>query len=143
MISFNQVTVIGNLTADPELKALTDGKYVASFDIAVNESYKNKEGVKVETVEFVKCNAFGKGAELIAQYMKKGGQLLIQGKLKTHTWETENVKHYQTRVVVKEFAFGSNVQKVETKPVEDKNLMKPSTVEYPTEDINPADIPFS
>ncbi len=164
MISFNQVTIIGNLTRDVELRALEDGRYVASFDLATNDSYKNKAGVKVETVEFVRCSAFGKSAELIAQYMKKGSQILIQGKLKTHSWEKDGIKHYQTRVVVSSFKFGTSPQStgdagVATQPVdplakefepkpiqpvapEPKGTLQADSFEYPTEDINLSDIPF-
>jgi len=164
MLNLNLVIIIGNLTRDVELRALEDGKYVASFDLATNDSYKNKAGVKVETVEFVRCSAFGKSAELIAQYMKKGSQILIQGKLKTHSWEKDGVKHYQTRVVVNSFKFGTSPQSTgdagsvgqspdplakefEPKPVqsdtpEPKGTLQADSFEYPTEDIRPEDIPF-
>ncbi len=147
MISFNQVTLVGNLTKDVELRALTDGKYVASFGIAVNDSYKNKDGVKVETVEFINCNAFGKSAELISKYMKKGSQILVQGKIKTHTWEKEGVKQYQTRVVIDSFKFGTSPQATVTvdtpKSPSAEKIVAPDNFEYPTEDIKPEEIPFN
>ncbi len=131
MISFNQVTIIGNLTRDPELKALEDGNKVVSFSVAVNSTYKNKAGVKVESVEFVNCNAFGKSAELINLYMKKGSQILVQGKLKTHQWEKDGVKHYQTRIVADSFKFGASKKESST-----------NTPVVPDEDIKMEDVPF-
>lgn len=145
MISFNQVTVVGNLTRDVELRAMPDGKYVGSFSVAVNDSYKNKSGVKVETVEFVNCDVFGKSAEIIAQYMRKGSQILVQGKLRTHSWEKDGSKRSQTRVVVNYFKFGSSNAEATTgtsAPPPAAAATPDEVVNYPTEDISPEDIPF-
>ncbi len=153
----NEAKIIGNLTRKPELRALPDGTKVASFSIAVNDSYKNKEGVKVESVEYVNCVAWGKAGELIAQYMDKGSHLFVSGKLKTQSWEKDGVKHYKTEIVVRDFQFGrksagSTVQ--QTPPPNSTAGIAPSTspagsgttvptIEYPEEEeINAENIPF-
>ena len=141
----NQVTLIGNLTRDPELKALPSGDKVASFGLATNRTWKNKEGQKQEEVEYHNCVVFGRSAETIAQYMKKGSQLLVEGRLKTSTWEDKNSgkKMYKTEIIVERSQFGNkatNGAPVNSSvPTENSKTLDE---QFPTEDINPDDIPF-
>jgi len=141
----NQVTLIGNLTRDPELKALPSGDKVASFGLATNRTWKNKEGQKQEEVEYHNCVVFGRSAETIAQYMKKGSQLLVEGRLKTSTWEDKNSgkKMYKTEIIVERSQFG-NRSANEAQVNSSVATEKPKTLDeqFPTEDINPDDIPF-
>ncbi|HEC33018.1 MAG TPA: single-stranded DNA-binding protein [Candidatus Kaiserbacteria bacterium] len=148
---WNKAEVMGNLTRKPELRALQNGTKVASFSIAVNDSYKNKEGVKVESVEYVNCVAWGKAGELIAQYMDKGSHIFVSGKLRTSSWETDGVKKYKTEIVVRDFQFGrkstgatATTEGAQHSPAEttQDTTPKEDTIEYPDEDINPDDIPF-
>ena len=106
----NKVTIIGNLTKDVELKSLPTGVKVASISMATNRSWKDQNGAKQEDVEYHNVVSFGKQAETIAKYMLKGHQLMIEGRLKTRTWEDkENKKKvYRTEIIVENFQFGNN-----------------------------------
>lgn len=102
----NKVMVGGNLTKDVELTYTTKGVAVAKFTIAANRSYKDGSGDKQETVEFCNITAFGKQAEVIAEYMKKGKPLLVEGRLQTDTWEDkDDVKHWRTGIILEGFHF--------------------------------------
>ncbi len=144
----NSVTIVGNITRDPVLRTLPDGSGVASFGIAVNENYKDKSGNKVESVEFVNCVAWGKAGELIHQYMKKGSHILVQGKLKTSSWEKEGVKQYKTEVVVRDFKFGRKSAVTQYQPEAEATEKQPApkeelpTVNHPDDDIDPELLDF-
>lgn len=149
----NSATIIGNLTRDPELKALPSGAMVVSLSVATNESFKNKAGEKVDKVEYHNVIAFGKTAENIAQYMKKGNQMLIQGKIQTRSWDgADGKKMYRTEIVANTVQFGSKPQgsttgsapRAQSKsadPIE-KALDNDGRVDFPEDEINPEDIPF-
>lgn len=142
----NKVTIIGNLTRDPELKALPSGMSVCSFSVATNESFKGKDGVKKDKVEFHNIIVFGKTAENVAQYMKKGSQILVEGKLQTRSWEGQDGKKlYKTEILANSVQFGSKPQG--TKSGVDTNQAVASgssdpLEDYMNDDINPEDIPF-
>ena len=103
----NKVMLIGNLTRDPELKSLPSGVKVTSIGLATNRSWKKEDGSKQETTEFHNAVAFGKPAELIAQYCKKGSSLYVDGRLQTRSWDgTDGQKKYRTEIVVENFQFG-------------------------------------
>jgi len=139
MISLNKATIIGNLTRDPEKKALPSGITVVNFSIATNRSWKDKEGNKQEDVQFHNCISFGKQADTIAQYVKKGQQLMVEGRIQTRSWETDGVKKYATEIMVEQFQFGS---KPEGTPAVKEETKSEPTIEYPEDEINPNDIPF-
>jgi len=107
MISLNKATIIGNLTRDPESKALPSGITVVNFSIATNRNWKDKEGNKKEEVQFHNCVSFGKQADTIAQYVKKGQQLMVEGRIQTRSWEVEGGKRYATEIMVEQFQFGA------------------------------------
>jgi single-strand DNA-binding protein len=121
MISLNKATIIGNLTRDPESKALPSGITVVNFSIATNRNWKDKEGNKKEEVQFHNCVSFGKQADTIAQYVKKGQQLMVEGRIQTRSWEVEGGKRYATEIMVEQFQFGAKAGdgKTESKPEED------------------------
>ena len=110
-----KVIIYGNLTRDPELKSLPSGSAVASFGVATNRTWKDKDGSKKESTEFHNCVAFGRIAEVIAQYMKKGKPIYIEGRIQTRSWEgkEDGVKHYRTEVVVETFQFGPSTREDE------------------------------
>jgi single-strand DNA-binding protein len=87
MASFNSCTIIGNLCRDPELRYTPNGTAVCEISVAVNESYKNAAGEKVDTVMFLDVVCWGRTAELVVQYLTKGVAALFDGKLKQETWE--------------------------------------------------------
>ena len=142
----NKTTIIGNLTRNPELKALPSGDKVANFSLATNRTWKDKQGNKQEEVEYHNCVVFGRQAETIAQYMVKGSQLLIEGRLKTSSWDdtTSGKKMYKTEIIVESSQFG-NKSSNDTSTQESVNKPVESTTEAPndtSDDINPEDIPF-
>jgi single-strand DNA-binding protein len=96
---------MGNLTRDPELKSIPSGQQVASFSLAVNRTWSNANGEKQEAVDYIDCNAWGKPAEIITQYMSKGSAILVSGRLQQRSWEQDGQKRSKVEVVVEDFNF--------------------------------------
>ena len=149
MASFNRVILVGNLTRDPELKALPSGQQLVSFGLATNRTYKDKNGQKQEATEFHNIVAFGRTAEIIAQYMKKGRPLFVEGRIQTRSWESDGQKKYRTEIVVDNFQFGDGGKGASTgsgqavRGEESQSAPKDADeIKYPDEEINPEDIPF-
>jgi single-strand DNA-binding protein len=145
----NKAFLYGNLTRDPELKALPSGQQLASFGLATNRTYKDKEGQKQEATEFHNCVAFGRTAEVIAQYMKKGRPIFVEGRIQTRSWEgkEDGKKQYRTEIVVDTFQFGADAKGAGAPSAnrENEEQSAPSegdAIKYPDEEINPEDIPF-
>ena len=89
-MSVNKCLFIGNLTADPEIRTMPNGEQVANFSIALNERYKAKDGNIVENVEYVRIVLYRRLAEIAGQYLHKGSQVYIEGRLKTRKWQDNN-----------------------------------------------------
>lgn len=107
MASFNKVILIGNMTADPELKKTPSGVSVASFSIAVNRRFTKQDGQ--QQTDFINIVAWRQTAEFVARYFNKGKPILICGQLQTRSWTDQNgQKHYATEVVAEEAAFVEN-----------------------------------
>lgn len=148
----NKAIVIGNLTRDPELRSLPSGVKVCSFSLATNRVWKDKDGVRQESTDYHNVVVFGRQAETVAQYMKKGSSILVEGRMQTRSWEDKNSgeKKYRTEIVADRTQFGpkNSSSSSSSSPVGD--IAKASagkeaemdTIEYPEEDINPEDIPF-
>jgi len=99
----NKVQLIGNLGQNPEVKELNGGKKVAKFSLATNETYKNKAGEKVTDTQWHNLVAWGKTAEIIEKYLKKGSEVAIEGKLLNRNYtDKEGVKRYVTEIQVSE-----------------------------------------
>lgn len=107
MASFNKVILLGNLTRDPELRYTPQGSAVCEFALALNSVYTNKQtGQKVEEVSYIDLVAWGKTGETIAEYMKKGRQIMVEGRLKQDRWESQDGKKMsKVRVTVDSFTF--------------------------------------
>jgi single-strand DNA-binding protein len=107
MANFNKVILAGNLTRDPELKYTPKGTAVANFGLAINRKWKSETGEMKEEVTFVDIEAFGRQAEVVSQYMKKGRPLLMEGRLRLDQWEDKNTHQKQSRlrVVLESFSF--------------------------------------
>lgn len=105
MKGFNQTTLMGNLTRDPELRTTPSGQSVCSFSLAVNRSWKNSSGEQQEAVDYIDCNAWGKSAEIIDQYCFKGHSILVHGRLQQRQWEQDGQKRSKVEVVVENFVF--------------------------------------
>ena len=146
----NKVFLYGNLTRDPELKALPSGSNVANFGLATNRTYKDKSGAKQEATEFHNIVAFGRTAEVIAQYCKKGRPIFVEGRITTRSWESkeDGKKQYRTEIIVENFQFGADGGPSRGSGSTTKNDEQPAqkddgeTIKYPDEEINPEDIPF-
>jgi single-strand DNA-binding protein len=146
----NKALIIGNLTRDPELKSLPSGVQVATFGVATNRVWKDKDGAKQESTEFHNVVVFGRQAETTAQYLKKGNSVLIEGRLQTRSWEQDGQKKYRTEIVADRVQFGE--RRAGGGGYDEGGSSSPSSksskasnddaIEYPEEDINPEDIPF-
>lgn len=147
----NKVQLYGNLTRDPEVKALPSGQQVANFSVATNRSFRTKEGERQEQTEYHNVVAFGRTAEVIGQYLKKGRPVFVEGRLQTRSWEADGKKNYRTEIIVENFQFGPSAGQREggspsrdTEPRQDESqdFGGGSDIQYPDEEINPEDIPF-
>lgn len=146
----NKVFLIGNLTQDPQLKALPSGTKVATFGLATNRVYKDKDGNRQTSTEFHNIVVFARMAETVSQYMKKGSQVYVEGRIQTRSWDSkEGEKKYRTEIVAESVQFGNrptgNTPGVASSPVDTKSdtpATPSETIDYPSEEINPEDIPF-
>ncbi len=107
MANFNKVILAGNLTRDPELRYTPKGTAIARLGLAINRTWKSETGENKEEVTFVDVDAWGRQAEVIAQYLKKGRPILMEGRLKLDQWEDKNTHQKQSklRVVLESFQF--------------------------------------
>ena len=100
MPSFNKVIIAGHLTRDPEIRYTPKGTPIARFALGVNHTWKSESGEKMEEVSFFDVTAFGKQGETIAQHVKKGAPLLVEGRLKQESWEDKETKENRHKVVI-------------------------------------------
>jgi len=160
----NKAIIIGNLTRDPELKALPSGIQVTSLSLATNRVWKDKAGAKQEASDFHNVVVFGRQAETSAQYLKKGQQVMIEGRIQTRSWDDKATgeKKYRTEIVAESVQFGpkagaatggsfggpsagpsSSAGSASKSSASSAKTAEPvDTIDYPSEDINPEDIPF-
>ena len=105
--SFNRVILAGNMTRDPESRALPSGQPLTKFSLAINRSYTTKDGEKREEVTYVDIDAFGKQAEVIAKYCSKGSGILVEGRLKQDSWDDKKTGEKRTKlgVILENFTF--------------------------------------
>ncbi len=103
--SFNQVTLMGNLTRDPELRTTPNGQSVCSFSLALNRSYKGGDGEWQEVTDYVDIVAWGPLGERIAQYLSKGRPALVSGRLQSRSWEQDGQKRSKVEVVAGDVTF--------------------------------------
>jgi len=152
----NKAILYGNLTRDPELKSLPSGIQVASFSLATNRVYKDKNGAKQENTDYHNIVFFGKLGELAAQYLRKGSGVYVEGRMQTRSWDgPDGQKKYRTEVIGDTMQFGP--KQGGTTGGNAGSYSKPSSagskeapkdepvggaIEYPEEEINAEDIPF-
>lgn len=106
MASFNKVILLGNLTRDPETRVTANGNTICKLGMAVSRVYSTKDGERREETTFVDIDAFGKQAEVITKYMRKGRPLMVEGRLKLDQWETnDGQKRSKIGVVLENFQF--------------------------------------
>ena len=149
----NKVFLYGNLTRDPELRSLPSGIQVASFGVATNRVFKDKDGNRREQTDFHNIVVFGRQAEIASQYLKKGRPVFFEGRIQTRSWDdqTSGQKKYRTEIVVDRFQFGpqggggfnrGGAPESSAPESRENKTSEPPTINYPEEDIKPEDIPF-
>ena len=143
MASFNKVILIGNMTADPELKATTSGISVCTFSIAINRRFSKENE---QTCDFINIVTWRQQAEFVSRYFKKGKPILVCGQLQTRTWtDKQGEKRYATEVVADEVSFvGNNENSTEAKPQPSTYTPSAYTQTQPhfEEVPNDGDLPF-
>lgn len=134
MASINKVILVGNLGKDPDIKKMTNGESVANITIATTENWKDKSGVKQEKTEWHNLVFYRRLAEIAGEYLKKGSQIYVEGKLQTRKWQTkEGQDRYSTEIIV------SEMQMLGGKMTSD--APQPASQKLPQKD-NDFDIPF-
>ena len=143
----NKALIVGNLTRDPEITTIPSGQKVCKFSVATNRVWKDKSGAKQESATFHNIVVWGKQAETSAQYLKKGQQVMIEGRIETRSWDdkTSGEKKYRTEIIADRVQFGpksSGVGAGAGNTSAKAPASSSDSIEYPEEDINPEDIPF-
>ncbi|MFW0862615.1 MAG: single-stranded DNA-binding protein [Candidatus Komeilibacteria bacterium] len=144
-MNLNKVMLIGNITRDPELRTTPAGDSVASFSIATNFTWKDRDGNKQEKAEFHNIVAWRKLAEIIGQYLKKGSKIYIEGRLQTRDWEDQNgVKRYRTEVIAENMIMldSKGGQSNDFAPAPQSTNQDEQPAPPAEDEINVEDIPF-
>lgn len=153
--SLNQVTLMGNLTRDPELRQTPTGQNVTSFSLALNRSYKDASGAWQEATDYIDCVSWGPLAERVAQYLSKGRRCLVQGRLQSRSWEQDGQKRSKVEVLASDVTFldsrgeggeneggGNTAPAASSKPTPSKKTDDVVIEDIGDEPINLDDIPF-
>lgn len=155
-MNINQATIVGRMVKDPELKSLPNGTHVTNVSIATSRKW-NVDGVAKEETEFHNCVAFGKTAEIMHQYLKKGQLVGITGRIQTRSWDGQDGKKlYRTEIIVESMQMGPRAgegkapgtaapsydRSESQETVEGVANQMEKGVKFPKEEINPDDIPF-
>jgi len=137
MSSFNKVILLGNLTRDPESRTTTNGTTICKLGMAVSRQYSTKDGERREETTFVDIDAFGKQAEVITKFMRKGRPLMVEGRLKLDQWETnDGQKRSKLGVVLENFQFvGGRQDEGESGGRDDSTQSQPSDDDTLDEDV--------
>jgi len=155
----NKAMIYGNLTRDPELKALPSGMNVCSFSLATNRVYNDRDGNRQEAADYHNIVVFGKQADNCAKYLTKGSGTYVEGRLQTRSWDKDGQKQYRTEVVADRVQFGpknsgesgggagaptsgSQSSGAPAAKADADEGKAPAMPDYPDEEINPEDIPF-
>ncbi len=146
----NKAMLFGNITRDPELRALPSGMNVCNFSVATNRTYKDRDGKKQEQTDFHNVVVFGRQADTVNQYLKKGSSVYVEGRMQTRSWEQNGEKKYRTEVIADTVQFGPRGSGgggggSSSRQADDMQDSGPSAgpgIDYPKDDINPDDIPF-
>ncbi|HZM64217.1 MAG TPA: single-stranded DNA-binding protein [Candidatus Saccharimonadales bacterium] len=154
--SVNQVTLMGNLTRDPELRQTPSGQSVCSFSLALNRAYKDQSGEWQEATDYIDCVCWGPLAERVSQYLSKGRRALVQGRLQSRSWEQEGQKRSKVEVLANDVTFldgrGEGGGSADDRPsrttgearsaAPSKKKDEPAGNDFGDEPINLDDIPF-
>lgn len=151
----NKAIVFGNLTRDPEVRSLPSGIQVASFSLATNRVFRDRDGKKQEQADFHNIVVFGRQAETVAQYLKKGSSAFVEGRMQTRSWDDKGSgeKKYRTEIVADRVQFGPRGGGAAGAPQgggrggrdempDEAPQSSGGGIDYPPDEINPDDIPF-
>jgi len=168
-MNLNKAFVLGNVTRDPEVKALPSGQQVASFGLATNRFYTDQSGQKKQDAEFHNIVCFGKLADIASRYLSKGSLVLVEGRIKTRNWQdSSGTRHYKTEIIADLLQLGprpasggqsnksysapeTNQQKNEDIPIIEENYTPPPIINSEeskpepsenSEEIDVSQIPF-
>jgi len=150
-MNLNKVLIAGRLTADPELRTTPSGAHVTSFSVATNRNWTDKDGNKKEETEFHNIVAWGRQADVVNQFSKKGNLILVEGRLQTRAWETKEGQTRKTTEIIAERiqlgprpsgqAGGSSKKDSDEKGPQEKKDDMP-VIDLDSDDIKPEDLPF-
>lgn len=148
----NKAMVFGNLTRDPEMKALPSGMSICSFSLATNRVYNDRDGKRQESTDYHNIVVFGKQAETTAKYLTKGSSAYVEGRMQTRSWDKDGQKQYRTEIVADRVQFGprtgggggggGTAAPAAASGAGSPDDRAPGLPDYPEEEINPEDIPF-
>lgn len=140
----NKVILIGNLGRDPEVRYTPGGLAVANFSMATSETWTNKEGEKETRTEWHRIVAWGKLGEICGEYLSKGKQIYIEGRIQTREWEDkEGNKRYTTEIIALQMLMlGSRESADESRPSPSSDMETPNLSEPPISKTKDDDIPF-
>ncbi len=156
----NKAIIFGNITRDPELRAMPSGMNVCTFGVATNRVFRDRDGKKQEQTDFHNVVVFGRQADTVSQYLKKGSSVFVEGRIQTRSWDDKQSgeKKFRTEIVADHVQFGPRASgsgggapsggqgggRRDEMPEEVSNGggSGGSGIEYPKDDINPDDIPF-
>lgn len=148
-MNLNKAIIIGNLTQNPEVKTTTNGNTVSSFSIATNRVWTDGQGQKQTQAEFHNIVAWGKLAEIVGQYLTKGGLCMVEGHIQTRSWDDQaGAKHWKTEIIAENIQLGPRPQGASSGSTErttsySNNNSAPTKPEQPEEEeIKIEDIPF-
>lgn len=148
IMNMNKAILAGNLTRDPELRSLPSGQKVASFSIATNRYWRDKQtGEQKQSADYHNIVVFGPQGENASKYLSKGSSVLVEGRIQTRSWDDQATgqKKYRTEVVADRVQFGRQQGSggASSAPAAALAASAPvDVIEYPDDDINPDDIPF-
>ncbi|OGZ68736.1 MAG: hypothetical protein A3D44_01935 [Candidatus Staskawiczbacteria bacterium RIFCSPHIGHO2_02_FULL_42_22] len=135
-MNFNKAFILGNVTRDPEVRALPSGTQVCSFGIATNRFYTDSTGQKKQEAEFHNIVCFGKIADIASKYVTKGSLIFIEGRIKTSSWQgTDGIKKFRTEIITETLQLGPRPQGTGMQGAPRPTYQAPTPSPVKTEDI--------
>jgi single-strand DNA-binding protein len=133
-MNLNKAFILGNLANDPVIRALPSGQSVANFSVATNRFYYDKDRQKQQQTEFHNIVAFGRSAEIVQQYLKKGSMVLIEGRIQTRNWQdpSSGDKRYKTEIIAERLQLGPRTASFQTSsefPISDQSQVQKERIQ--------------
>lgn len=142
-MNLNKIQLIGRVAKAPEIKQTTSGMSVVKFSLATNYSYKDKSGTKHETTQFHNLAAFGKLAEIIGQYVEKGQEIYVDGRVEYRQWDKQDgTKGYMTEIMVENLQMGQKAKGAQSQESQQPKVEKSEMINDGMDEVDVKDIPF-